>query len=89
MFEFSAVEGTEDDAAVIVENRKTRPQDDRRPPTTNQKSATDTRRIGYLAAGQYGTDPRTGYLVDRQSGQPVPPPAPEKINSWGAYSGPP
>jgi hypothetical protein len=83
----SAAEATEDDAALIVENRKTGGQ-----LSTNQKAAAQsgpTKRIGYLPAGQqYATDPQTGYLVDSQSGQPLTQP-PGSGNSWAVYSGQP
>jgi len=85
----SAAEDIEDDAAVVVEDRRT---DLRRPlPPANGASVAAVprpiKRFGYLAAaGDYQADPSTGYLADRRTGEPVTPPDPKY---WGVYGGQP
>jgi len=71
---------------VVVEDRKTgslRPTKEKLAAAMKQPM----RRFGYLASPEnYGTDPMSGYLADRQTGQLVLPP---DNNSWGVYGGPP
>jgi hypothetical protein len=83
----AAAEIQDDDAAVVVEDRKTpllKP--------TNQVSTTSAekqpmRRFGYLAAAEnYVIDPRSGYLADKETGESVPP---SDDKSWGIFGGPP
>ncbi len=91
-----ASEDIEDDAAaVVVEDRRTVPiPDQRRPlPPANKESAAAAamprpiKRFGYLAAaGDYQANPSSGYLADKRTGEPVPPPDPKY---WAVYGGQP